>query len=70
MRVAGLAAAVLLVVCLGAVVIAMTGGPKAPFTQWAAPQSQAPAPAGNQGQRRVMHRILLAGTKPIPAEAI
>jgi hypothetical protein len=41
-------------VCLVAVVVAMTGGPQAPFTQWAAPQP--PATANNNPQQ--------AGTRP------
>ncbi len=36
LRYAGLAVAVALAVCLGAVAVAMTGGPQAPFTQAAA----------------------------------
>jgi hypothetical protein len=35
LRYAGRAAVACLAACLGAVVVAMTGGPQAPFTQWA-----------------------------------
>src|SRR5215472_3344725 len=38
LRYAGLAAAAVLAICLGAVVVAMTGGPQAPFTHWAVQQ--------------------------------
>ena len=44
MRRAGLALAAALGVCLLAVVVAVAGGPQAPFTHWAAPK---PSAAGN-----------------------
>ena len=40
MRKLGIAAASVLVVCLGAIVVAMAGGPQAPLTNWAAPHDQ------------------------------
>lgn len=40
MRRLGVLAASGLVVCLGAIVVAMAGGPKAPLTSWAAPHNQ------------------------------
>src|SRR5215472_13745192 len=39
----GLGSAAALVVCLGAVVVAVAGGPRAPFTGWAAPHALATA---------------------------
>src|SRR5690348_13394040 len=50
MRFAGLGAAVALAVCLGSVVMAMTGGPQAPFTHWAAPQVPASPSGGHNSQ--------------------
>ena len=44
MRRIGLVAAAALAICLGAVVVAMAGGPAAPFTDWAAPRAPAAAP--------------------------
>lgn len=41
LRSVGLGSAGALALCLGAVVVAMAGGPQAPFTNWAAPLSQA-----------------------------
>jgi len=43
MRYAGLGLTAVLAVCLGAVVVAMTGGPRAPLTQWAAPRPRVAA---------------------------
>jgi hypothetical protein len=43
MRRLGLVSAGTLTACLGAVVVAMAGGPQAPFTQWAAPHPLAAA---------------------------
>jgi hypothetical protein len=40
MRRLGIVAASALIVCLGAIVVAMAGGPKAPLTSWAAPHDQ------------------------------
>jgi hypothetical protein len=40
MRKLGIVTASVLVVCLGAIVVAMAGGPKAPLTNWAAPHDQ------------------------------
>lgn len=51
LRRAGLTAAAVLVTCLGAVVVAMSGGPQAPFTQWAVAQQQTtPAPGHPSAQ--------------------
>jgi len=47
MRRIGLTSVAALAICLGAVVVAMAGGPAAPFTDWAAPR--APAAAGHDG---------------------
>src|SRR5882757_2441442 len=41
MRRIGLVSAAALAICLGAVVVAMAGGPAAPFTDWAAPRAPA-----------------------------
>src|SRR6516164_9410930 len=41
MQRAGLGSAAALVVCLGAVVVALAGGPQAPLTGWAAPHALA-----------------------------
>jgi hypothetical protein len=55
MRFAGLGAAGVLAACLVAVVVAMTGGPQAPFTQWAAPQAPASGPGGHAFQQAAGH---------------
>jgi hypothetical protein len=47
LRYAGFAAMAGLVACLGAVVVAMTGGPQAPFTQWAAQHPPATSASGH-----------------------
>lgn len=47
---AGFGAAAALAVCLGAVVVAMAGGPRAPFTQWAGPQPPVSASAGHSSR--------------------
>src|SRR5256885_12134883 len=44
MRRIGLVSAAALAICLGAVVVAMAGGPAAPFADWAAPRAPAAAP--------------------------
>ena len=51
LRYAGLAAAAVLAACLGAVVVATTGGPQAPFTQWAAQQLPAASASGHASAR-------------------
>lgn len=51
LRFAGFGSMAVITLCLGAVIVAMSGGPRAPFTQWAGPQvpsSSAPAHPGNQ----------------------
>jgi hypothetical protein len=52
MRYAGLGVTGVLAVCLCAVVVAMTGGPQAPFTHWAV---QRAAPAGGASQHANGH---------------
>jgi hypothetical protein len=47
LRRAGMGAVAVLVTFLGAVVVALAGGPQAPFTHWAAPRPAAPAPSGH-----------------------
>src|SRR6266436_3513112 len=44
MRRIGLVSAAALAICLGAVVVAVAGGPAAPFTDWAAPRAPVAAP--------------------------
>src|SRR6266576_5687070 len=44
MRRISLVSAAALAICLGAVVVAMAGGPAAPFADWAAPRAPAAAP--------------------------
>src|SRR2546429_1215168 len=60
MRRIGLVSAAALVICLVAVVVAMAGGPAAPFTNWAAPRApaaathdRAPVPAPARGATSV-----------------
>ena len=60
---AGLGAAVALAGCLGAVAVAMTGGPKAPFTQWAAPQTPASTPGGHGAASRSPNASASAGAQ-------
>src|SRR5262245_26945007 len=47
LRRAGAGAVAVLVACLGAVVVALAGGPQAPFTHWADPRPTAPALPGH-----------------------
>src|SRR5256885_2855180 len=47
MRRIGLVSAAALAICLGAMVVAMAGGPAAPFAEWAAPR--APAATAHHG---------------------
>jgi hypothetical protein len=61
MRRIGLVSAAALAICLGAVVVAMAGGPAAPFTDWAAPRAPAAAPH-NGGAIRAPAR----GTTSLP----
>jgi hypothetical protein len=61
MRRIGLVSAAALAICLGAVVVAMAGGPAAPFTDWAAPRAPAAAPH-NGGTIRASAR----GTTSLP----
>src|SRR5215469_10756037 len=48
LRFAGIGSMAVLAAFLVAVVVAMTGGPKAPFTQWAGPQAPSSAKHGGQ----------------------
>jgi hypothetical protein len=48
MRRVGLGSAAALVVCMGAVVVAVAGGPQAPFTDWAAPHARAAVPGSGR----------------------
>src|SRR2546429_9254681 len=61
MRRFGLVSAAALAICLGAVVVAMAGGPAAPFADWAAPRAPAAAPH-NGGTIRAPAR----GTTSLP----
>ena len=47
MRRIGFVSAAALAICLGAMVVAMAGGPTAPFAEWAAPR--APAATAHDG---------------------
>ncbi len=69
LRFAGLGVAVLLAVFLGAVAVAMTGGPQAPFTQWAAPQAPAGKPGGHAAQQGAGHPTATTGTGSVPGRA-
>src|SRR6266566_4726809 len=61
MRRIGLVSAAALAICLGALVVAMAGGPAAPFADWAAPRAPAAAPH-NGGTTRAPAR----GTTSLP----
>jgi hypothetical protein len=50
MRRIGFVSAAALAICLGAMVVAMAGGPTAPFAKWAAPRAPAAAPHGGTTQ--------------------
>lgn len=56
MRYAGLGFAAVLAVCLGAIVVAMTGGPQAPLTHWAVQQPAQAAPTGHESDQAAGHR--------------
>lgn len=64
LRLAGLGVAVVLAICLGAVVVAMTGGPQAPLTQWAVPR-----PNGHAAQQGAAHATASNGA-PSAAEPV
>src|SRR5215472_10134635 len=51
LRRTGMGAVAVLVGCLGAVVVALAGGPQAPFTHWAVPRPAAAAPPGHVQSR-------------------
>jgi len=61
LRLAGLGVAVVLAICLGAVVVAMTGGPQAPFTQWAAQRPPTGGPSGHAAQQGAAHATASSG---------
>src|SRR5579871_195020 len=50
LRFAGIGSMAVLVAFLAAVAIAVTGGPQAPFTQWALPQAPASSATHDSGQ--------------------
>src|SRR6516162_9590883 len=67
-RIGGVSAAAL-AICLGAVVVAMAGGPEAPFTEWAAPRVPAAAthqdgPARGNTPDRDMTSLSPPGPQP------
>lgn len=64
LRVAGITATAALTVCLGAVVVALTGGPSAPFTQWAVPR-QAAGTAGHGTQHGAGQAGMTASPSPV-----
>ncbi len=61
LRLVGLGIAAMLAICLGAVVVAMTGGPQAPLTQWAAPRPPTGEPSGHTAQRGAAHATASGG---------
>jgi hypothetical protein len=61
LRMAGLGIAVVLAICLGAVVVAMTGGPQAPLTQWAAPRPPAGESSDHAAQQGTAHATTASG---------
>src|SRR5215472_4836641 len=65
MRRLGIVAAGVLVVCLGAVFVAMAGGPQAPLTSWAAPHNQ--QSAGLPGHARDPDRLSRTHASPSPS---
>src|SRR5205807_8740968 len=69
MRRIGLVSAAALAICLGAVVVAMAGGPAAPFTDWAAPRAPAAAPH-NGGTIRAPARAATSLTPHSPPPAL
>jgi hypothetical protein len=62
LRRAGLGAVAVLVACLGAVLVALAGGPQAPFTHWAAPARAVPAVQSHVGSSA--HHRARAGVGP------
>jgi len=70
MRRIGLVAAAALAICLGAVVVAMAGGPAAPFTDWAAPRAPAAAPHNGGTIRAPARRTSLPPSSPRPGLAL
>src|SRR5438067_4270729 len=69
MRRIGLVSAAALAICLGAVVVAMAGGPAAPFTDWAAPRAPAAAPH-NGGATPAHGTASLPPSSPRPGLAL
>jgi hypothetical protein len=82
MRRLGVVAAVVLVTCLGAVLVAMAGGPQAPLTTWAAPRHLAPtsrpgassaanrAASSRPGAQARPQRSLVPGLSPSPSAQV
>lgn len=62
LRFAGIGAGGVLACCLVAVVVAMTGGPQAPFTQWAVPAARSAPATGSAGQQGSGHPTGSPGT--------
>ena len=70
LRRAGMGAVAVLVACLGAVVVALAGGPQAPLTHWAAPGPAAPGPPGH-GRSGAHHQSGGAGpAQPDPQAGV
>src|SRR5437764_1701968 len=69
MRRIGLVSAVALAICLGAVVVAMAGGPAAPFTDWAAPRAPEVATHSGGTTRAPARGASLSPASPRPALA-
>ena len=74
MRRIGLVSAAALAICLGAVMVAMAGGPAAPFTNWAAPRAPAaathdgtPVRAPARGTTSVSPSAPAPGPTPVPS---
>jgi hypothetical protein len=72
LRYAGRAAVACLAACLGAVFVAMTGGPQAPFTQWAVQPRPATSASGHVSARpagRASGRATSGPSQNAPAAA-
>jgi hypothetical protein len=68
MRFMGLGSAAALAACLGAVVLAIAGGPQAPFAKWAAPHAPAAA-TSNHGRATRGHDSGGSTVSPFPVAA-
>jgi predicted lipid-binding transport protein (Tim44 family) len=70
MRWMALGLAALMIACLVAVVVALAGGPEAPFTHWIVPNQPAAAGQGHgSGQAGSAHHAKRGATKPAPQPA-